>query len=199
MCLWDVCGYLWCLHPCIACAEGLSMLKGTCLRAYTSNCPFVPCAQVWAGCACVLPVEVGRRETLHPCTDQHAVLWADPQLLACGSYPFFMLMRGSGGAAGPTSRNEEGPGDLGTEVVQDFRGVDQFQMAGGKPVTQHLEATEVVGLGVCVAGTAYHVAYLSLPTPEALDSGRGTQDLKGLCPRRTHRHGGGPCPPTGSD
>lgn len=157
------------------------------------------CAQVWAGCACVLPVEVGRRETLHPCTDQHAVLWADPQLLACGSYPFFMLMRGSGGAAGPTSRNEEGPGDLGTEVVQDFRGVDQFQMAGGKPVTQHLEATEVAGLGVCVAGMAYHVAYLSLPTPEALDSGRGTQDLKGLCPGRTHRHGGGPCPPTGSD
>lgn len=102
-------------------------------------------------------------ETLHPCTDQHVVLWMDHQPLACGGHPFFTLMRGFVVPAGPTLRNEEGPGDPGLEVVQDFSGVGQFQMAGGKPVTQHLEATEVAGPGVSVAGMAHHVAYLSLP------------------------------------
>lgn len=141
----------------------------------------------------------GRREALHPCTDQHVLLRVDFQLLGRGGHLLLTLMRGSVVPVGPTLRNQEGPGDLGPEVVQDFRGIGQLQMADGEPFTQHLEATEVAGLGVCVAGMAYHVAYLSLPTPEALDSGRGTQDLKGLCPGRTHRHGGGPCPPTGSD
>lgn len=47
-------------------------------------------------------------------------------------------MTGSVVPPGPTLRNEEGLGDQDPEVVQDFRGVDQFQMAGGRPVTQHL-------------------------------------------------------------
>lgn len=71
-------------------------------------------------------------------------------------------MRGSVVPAGPTLRNGEGPGDPGPEVVQDFRGVDQFQMADGKPVTQHLEATEVAGPGVCVTGMAYDMTCLFL-------------------------------------
>lgn len=40
--------------------------------------------------------------------------------------------------AGPILRDEEGPEGQDPEVVQDFRGVDQFQVAGDKPVTQHL-------------------------------------------------------------
>lgn len=126
-------GYVW---LCRACAEGLYMLKEMCLRACAHNCSFVPRSQMWAGCACVLPIEAGVvGETLHPCTDQHVVLRTDHQPLACGGRPFFTLMRGSAVPAGPTLRNEEGPGDPGLEVIQDFSGVGQFQMAGGNPVT----------------------------------------------------------------
>lgn len=197
MCLWDSCGYLESSHLCITCAEGLCKLKETYRRACTCDCPFVPRAQMLAGCACVLPVGVGRRETLHPCTDQHVLLWADHQLLACGGCLLVILMRGSVVPDGPTLRNREGPGDPGPEVVQDFRGVDQFQMADGKPVTQHLEATEVRGRG-CVCGRHGISHDISLPTPEAHDSGKGTRDLKGLYPGRTHRYMGGPCPLIGS-
>lgn len=110
----------------------------------------------------MLPVGVGRRETLHPCTDQQVLLWADHQLLACGGCLLITVMRGSLVPDSPTLRNGEGPGDPGPEVVQDFRGVGQFQMADGKPVTQYLEATEMAGLGVCVAGIAYHMTSLFL-------------------------------------
>lgn len=92
----------------------------------------------------------GRREALRPCTDQHVLLRVDYQLLGRGGHLLLTLMRGSVVPVGPTLRNQEGPGDLGPEVVQDFRGVGQLQMADGEPFTQYPTAgilgDEVAGL-----------------------------------------------------
>lgn len=151
-------------HGCLsaACVKP-GMLKGTCLRAHA---PVTVCLYLVPRRKQDVPVcclqRWGRREALRPCTDQHVLLRADYQLLGRGGHLLFTLMRGSVVPVGPTLRNQEGPGDLGLEVVQDFRGVGQLQMADGEPVTQHLEATEVVGLGGCVAQhTTQHVSSYS--------------------------------------
>lgn len=107
-------------------------------------------------------------EMVRPCTDQHVLLWAEDQLPAGGGHLLFtlLLVTGSVVPTGPTLRHEEGPGDQDPEVVQDFRGVDQFQMAGGKPVTQHLGPREE-GWAWCIPSQS-----------SGWGSGKGIHDLK---------------------
>lgn len=163
-------------HGCLlaACVEP-GMLKGMCLRARACACLYLVPRRKQDVSVCCLQ-RWGRREALRPCTDQHVLLRVDYQLLGRGGHLLLTLMRGSVVPVGPTLRNQEGPGDLGPEVVQDFRGVGQLQMADGEPFTQHLEATEVAGLGVCVAQhTTRHVSpYSLLLRPVTLGKGLKT-------------------------
>ena len=81
--------------------------------------------------------------TADAATDQHVLLWVEHQLLAPRCHLFLTLplpAEGPVAAARALLRNGEGLGDQEPEVVRDFRGVGQLQVAGGHQLTQHLAA-----------------------------------------------------------